>query len=136
MTSEVYFTDMKSENAKNSMIWKLQKLYDETKFNEKLEVNEKIAIKTHFGERGNTAYIQPTYIRQIVDSIKEKRAKPFVTDTNTLYHAYRDNSIDHIETATRHGFTYSVINAPVIIADGLNGTNNIEIEINKTHSKK
>lgn len=131
MTSEVYFTDRVSERPMDSMIQKLQRLYEKTKFSEKIQENDKVAIKMHFGEIGNTSYIRPTYARQLVDSLKKNNVKPFLTDTNTLYHAQRNNSIDHLETATRHGFTYSVINAPVIISDGLTGNNEIEVSIDK-----
>lgn len=131
MISEVYYTDMCSDNPNDSMILKFKKLYERTQFSCLIKEDDQVAIKTHFGERGNTGYIQPTYIREIVDLLKEKKSKPFLTDTNTLYHAYRNNSIDHLETATRHGFAYSVVNAPIIIADGLNGNSDIEVEINK-----
>lgn len=130
MISEVYFTNMTSDNPKDSLFLKLQRLYERTGFSGIIGENDKVAIKTHFGEIGNTAYIQPQYARKIVDLLKKVNAKPFLTDTNTLYHKHRDNSIDHLETATKHGFTYSVINAPVIIADGLNGTSDVDVEIN------
>lgn len=131
MISEVYFTNMTSNNPKDSLLLKLERLYERTGFSFLISENDKVAIKTHFGEIGNTGYIQPQYARKIVDALKKLNSKPFLTDTNTLYHAKRDNSVDHLETATKHGFTYSVINAPVIIADGLTGCSDVEVEINK-----
>lgn len=131
MISEVYFTNMTSNNPNDSLLLKLERLYERTGFSFLISENDKVAIKTHFGEIGNTGYIQPQYARKIVDALKKLNSKPFLTDTNTLYHAKRDNSVDHLETATKHGFTYSVINAPVIIADGLTGCSDVEVEINK-----
>lgn len=131
MKSKVFFTRFNCQKTKDNKINKLHRLFDESDFIENLESNDKIAIKTHFGELGNTAHISPIFAREIVDMLKKEDVKVFLTDTNTLYHYHRTNSVDHIETATKHGFAYSVINAPVIIADGLNGNNEVEVEIDK-----
>ena len=65
--------------------------------------------------------------------MKQNGAKPFVTDTNTLYFGHRHNSVDHLQTAIQHGFNYAVLDAPVIIADGILGNNEQKIEINQKH---
>jgi hypothetical protein len=71
----------------------------------------------------------------VVDKVRAYGGKPFVTDSNTLYHGSRSNAADHIETAILHGFDYSVVGAPVIIADGLKGGNKKSVEIQKKHFK-
>jgi uncharacterized Fe-S center protein len=53
-----------------------------------------------------------------------------MTDANTLYRGSRANAVDHIITAIKHGFVYEVVGAPVIIADGLKGVDDVEVEIN------
>lgn len=131
MTSKVFFTNMDCQKANDNRINKLHRLLEESQFIENLDENDKVAIKTHFGELGNTAFIRPQYAREIVDMLKQSKTKPFLTDTNTLYHYHRTNSVDHLETATRHGFTYSVLNCPVIIADGLNGNNEYDVKIDE-----
>jgi uncharacterized Fe-S center protein len=45
--------------------------------------------------------------------------KPFLTDSNTYYHAQRSNAYDHAITALTNGFNL----APFINADGLKGEN-------------
>ena len=91
------------------------------------------AIKLHFGERGNTAYIRPFYMGVLVDKIRERGGKPFLTDTNTLYHGMRMNGVDHLELAASHGFVYPVVRAPLVIADGIRSRNWVEEEVSLTH---
>jgi len=75
-------------------------------------------------------------VRQVVDKVKECGGLPFLTDTNTLYHGSRSNAVDHITTAVLHGFDYAVAGAPVIIADGLFGTNITWVTIKGKHFKR
>ena len=44
-----------------------------------------VAVKIHFGEPGNLAYLRPNYAARIVKMLKAKEAIPFLTDCNTLY---------------------------------------------------
>lgn len=91
------------------------------------------AIKVHFGERGNDAFVNALHVASIVSAVKRAGAKPFLTDTNTLYLGGRRNSPDHLETAAKHGFCYPVVDCPVIIADGLKGQNYKEVEVYGKH---
>lgn len=136
MKSKVYFASVHSHGKQESLLTKLQKLYDKAGFGDMVSKDDIVAIKMHFGEKGNTAYIRPTFVRQIVDKIKEKGGKPFLTDTNTLYNGSRANGVDHYETAIYNGFSYAVVNAPIIIADGIFSKNSVEVEINKKHFSK
>jgi hypothetical protein len=95
-----------------------------------------VAIKLHFGEKGNLAYIRPNFIRQIVDRIKQLGAFPFLTDANTLYSGTRSDSVSHLITAIENGFAYAVVNAPLIIADGLRGGTSKLIKIDREIIKK
>ncbi len=94
------------------------------------------AVKVHFGEQGNKTHVPPDFTRQVVSLIKEKGAKAFVTDTNALYKGMRHDSVDHLETASLHGFTHDLLGAPVIIADGLHGHNSGKVKIDKKHFKE
>jgi uncharacterized Fe-S center protein len=90
--------------------------------------DELVAIKLHFGERGNTGFVRPIYIRRIVEAIREAGGKPFLTDANTLYRGERSNAVDHLNIAVQNGFSYACVNAPILIADGLNGKDYVEVE--------
>jgi uncharacterized Fe-S center protein len=90
-----------------------------------------VAIKLHFGEKGNTAFIRPIFIRTIVERIKQLGASPFLTDSNTLYAGTRGNSVSHLKTAIENGFAYSVVDAPIIIADGMRGASYETVRIDR-----
>ncbi len=92
-----------------------------------------VAIKLHFGEFGNLAYIRHNYVAELVRLLKEMGGKPFLTDTNTLYKGSRSNAIDHLETAFKNGFNPITVGCNVIIADGLWGFDHRKIEINLKH---
>lgn len=136
MGSKVYFANLRARSHNESKMVKVQRLFDRAGFGNLLSKNDLTAIKIHFGEKGNDSYINPVFVRQVVDKIKTIGAKPFVTDTNTLYSGSRSNAVDHMVTAIEHGFNYSVIGAPIMIADGLISKNSIEVEINKKHFNK
>ena len=85
------------------------------------------AIKIHFGEPGNLAYIRPNYAARIVDVIRSLGGKPFLTDANTLYTGGRSNAVDHLNAANENGFNRIAAHADVIIADGLKGTDYKEV---------
>lgn len=86
-----------------------------------------VAVKVHFGEMGNTAFIRPIFLRPILEVLNRNECKPFLTDTNTLYVGMRTNSVDHIHNANLNGFNYSTLQTPVIIADGMRGENSVAI---------
>jgi uncharacterized protein len=133
MKSEVYFTNVRSRSEKDNKISKIKRLFDAAGFEKSVGQDDLTAIKVHFGERGTDAFINPVFVRQVVDKVKALGARPFVTDTNTLYGGGRSNSADHIVTAIEHGFDYSVLGAPVIIADGLCSQNFSQVGIEGKH---
>ncbi|MDO9026719.1 MAG: DUF362 domain-containing protein [bacterium] len=135
MSSKVYFSDF-SESSQRNIYAKLSDIIDKMPLSKVVAKDELVAVKVHFGERGNTAFVQPHFVRAVVDKIKALGAKPFVTDANTLYVGSRSNSVDHLETAHQHGFTYSSLGCPVMIADGLRGGAYVEVEVKGTHLKK
>ena len=133
MSSKVYFMNLKSENKKTSLPSKLKVLYDTVNAKAVLTEKDNTAIKLHFGEKGNLAYIHPVLVRAIVDKTRESNVQPFLTDTNTLYTGSRTNSVVHLQTAIENGFSYATIGAPIIIADGLYSKNSIDVPIDLKH---
>src|SRR4030043_1931953 len=120
MKSPVFFSDLKVESGK-TLLNKLDILLDCADLKEKIREKDFVAIKLHFGEKGNTAYIRPIFLRKVVDRVKQYKGKPFLTDTNTLYVGTRSEAVSHLTTAFENGFTDSVVNAPILIGDGLRG---------------
>lgn len=135
MASKVFFTDM-TTNPNMNLLQKLELLLKKVQLENIVKEGDFVAIKLHFGEYGNLAFVRPQYVRVIVDYIKRCGGKPFLTDANTLYVGHRSNAVDHIVNAILNGFTYEVVGAPVIVADGLKGTDEVEIEVNGNYVKK
>ena len=134
--SRVYLVSQKARKGSDSMLKKLGRLFDAAGFPGCIAKNDFVAVKMHFGEPGNTGFVQPIYLRAIVDSIKAAGGRPFLTDANTMYVGQRANAYDHLNTAYRHGFLPSVVDAPVVIADGLTGREFVEVPVNLKHFKK
>ena len=83
----------------------------------------------HFGELGNLGYLRPNYAKAVADVVKELGGIPFLTDCNTLYPGSRKNAIEHMYCAWENGFTPLTVGCPVIIGDGLKGTDDIEVPV-------
>ena len=130
--SDVYFTDMRTAHG-SSLLDKLGVLIDRAGFG-LLDLEGKFsAIKIHFGEPGNLSYLRPNYVSVVSDIIRRKKGIPFLSDANTLYVGERANAVEHLSAAEKNGFVPAVTGCPVIIADGLRGTDYREVEISLTH---
>ncbi len=72
------------------------------------KVQGKVAIKIHFGEKGNKNYIQPSLIKELVTELEAT-----LIETNVLYVSPRRYTDSHITLAKEHGFDF----APIDIVD-------------------
>lgn len=133
--SIVWFTDL-SASPEMNLLQKLRVLLEEAGLPRIFKAGQLVAIKLHFGELGNLAYLRPNYVRVAVEELKKLGAKPFLTDANTLYTGTRSNAVDHLLTAYQNGFVLEVVGAPVIIADGLRGTDEVEIPVDGVYVKR
>jgi uncharacterized Fe-S center protein len=126
--ANVYWTDLRCKNG-DSRLAKLERLIKQAGI-EKIDLDGKfVAIKIHFGEPGNLAFLRPNYAATVAKTIKEAGGKPFLTDCNTLYVGGRKNALDHIDSAYRNGYTPYSTGCQVIIADGLKGTDEALIPV-------
>lgn len=128
MASKVYFTDMRALPGTN-LQKKLEKLMRRAGI-ETIDFQDKFAaIKIHFGEPGNLSYLRPNFAKTVADVVKSLGGKPFLTDGNTLYVGRRKNALDHLEAAYENGFSPFSTGCHVIIADGLKGTDEVEVPV-------
>ena len=128
--SKVYFSDFHTKAFGDGLPVKLQKLIKKAGIGD-LDLDGKfVAIKMHFGEYGNVSFLRPNYARAVADTVKEFGGRPFLTDCNTMYPGSRKNAIEHLECAWLNGFTPYTVGCPVIIADGLKGTDDIAVPVN------
>lgn len=133
--AKVYFADMRA-GQNNSLLDKVEKLFKVSGMGDFIAPGNLVALKIHFGERGNTGYIRPQYIRRLVNNVKGLGGRAFLTDANTLYVGSRANAVEHLMTAIENGFAYSVVDAPLVIADGLNGKDYVSVPVNLKHFKE
>ena len=126
--SVVHFADFRCSDAENLQA-KFARLL-KTAGLAKLDLADKfVAIKMHFGESGCLAYLRPNWARTLVDFIKAEGGRPFLTDANTLYVGRRKDALEHLELAWENGFTPLAVGCPVIIADGLRGTDDVAVAL-------
>lgn len=132
--SKVFFTNLRVKPSAN-LLRKFDNLVRRAGI-ETIDFTRKLtAIKIHFGEPGNLAYLRPNFTRQLVSLLRQKEAIPFLTDCNTLYYGRRSNAPDHLEAAFENGYNPLATNCQVIIGDGLKGIDYREIELNMEFCK-
>ena len=126
--AQVFYATLDSGHSR-SPLDKISRLLRKCDLPQLYHKDELVAVKIHMGELGNTAFLRPVYLRPVLDALREVEAKPFLTDTNTLYTGMRWNSVDHLHNAALNGFNYSTLQVPVIIADGLRGENTVAVPV-------
>jgi len=127
--AKVYFSDFRTEPFGDGLPAKLKKLIKKAGISQ-IDMDGKfVAIKMHFGELGNISYLRPNYARAVADVVKELGGKPFLTDCNTMYPGKRKNALEHLECAWENGFTPLTVGCPILIGDGLKGTDDIAVPV-------
>lgn len=126
--SKVYYTDFRAKLGEG-LPTKLKRLLNAAGI-EKIDMDNKfVAIKMHFGELGNLSFLRPNYAKAVADVVKELGGHPFLTDCNTLYPGSRKNALEHLYCAWENGFTPMTVGCPILIGDGLKGTDDVEVPV-------
>ena len=132
--SKVFFTNLHTTPSSN-LLDKMERLIKRAGI-ESIDFKDQfVAIKIHFGEPGNLAYLRPNYAARLATLLRSWGAKPFLTDCNTLYSGRRANAVDHLQSAMENGYNPISAQCQVIIADGLKGTEYREIPLNGEYCK-
>ena len=129
MASKVYFADFRCPSWRENLPQKLARLMMTAGFGDIDMDGKYVAIKMHFGEPGNMAYLRPNWAKTVADLVKSQGGKPFLTDCNTLYIGGRKNALDHMESAYVNGFTPYSTGCHIIIADGLKGNDEVAVPV-------
>ena len=116
-----------------------------------INAGDKVAVKVHVGEAYNTHYLRPDYVREVVDAIKSKGGIPTLIETQglgmnlnivelsenyTVNLGHRKNAQDHLKLAQLHGYTESIVGAPLKFIDGAEGLHGKTIKIDGIHFKE
>ena len=128
MASNVYFTDFRATYSEN-LLQKLARLIDTAGMGTLPMKNRYVAIKMHFGEPGNLAFLRPNYAKVVADYVRKHGGKPFLTDCNTLYVGGRKNALDHLDAAYENGFFPLSTGCQILIGDGLKGTDEVAVPV-------
>ena len=128
MASKVYFADLRADFHEN-LQQKLTRLMKTAGMGDIDFTDKYVAIKMHFGEPGNLAFLRPNWAKTVADFVKERGGKPFLTDCNTLYVGGRKNALDHLDSAMLNGFNPMTTGCQIIIADGLKGNDEVEVPV-------
>lgn len=129
MSEKVYFIKLQDGASSQAQVDALEKLYAAGGFDKIVAKRDFVAVKMHVGEKNNTTHIRPELIKAVVDHAKAAGGQPFLTETSTLYKGERENAVKHIMHAHRHGFGIDRVGAPFIMADGLTGNTEYEVQI-------
>lgn len=132
--SKVFFTNLHTTPSSN-LLDKMERLIKRAGIETINFKDQFVAIKIHFGEPGNLAYLRPNYAARLANLLRSWGAKPFLTDCNTLYSGRRANAVDHLQSAMENGYNPISAQCQVIIADGLKGTEYREIPLNGEYCK-
>jgi uncharacterized Fe-S center protein len=127
--SKIFFTDMRC-GVGESLLTKLDRLIVKAGIGE-IDFKQKyVAIKIHFGEPGNLAFLRPNFAKTVADRIKALGGHPFLTDCNTLYVGRRNNALVHLDAAMENGYFPPATGVQNIIADGIRGTDDVDVPVN------
>ena len=129
MASKVYFADFRAPSWRENLPQKFARLIMSAGFDDIDMEGKYVAIKMHFGEPGNLAYLRPNWAKVVVQLVKDKGGKPYLTDCNTLYVGGRKNALDHIESAYQNGFNPYNTGCHILIADGLRGNDEVLVPV-------
>ena len=130
MKSPVFFIAAGRTEGPEAVSGKIDKLYLALGLNERIQSEDFVALKIHFGEKGNAGYIKPPWLEKMIYRLRQRTRRAYFTDTNTLYVGQRSNAVDYTRLAGDHGFLLEKTGLPVIIADGLIGEDDEEVPIN------
>ena len=123
----------KTDNTEQGRLLSLGSLLSE--LSPPFTAGDLVGVKLHWGEQGNNSYLEPVYTREIVQWLISLGAKPFIFDTSVLYSGGRRTGRDSLETAAEHGFTQEYLGCPVVIADGMDGMDVIDVPAFYKHFK-
>jgi uncharacterized protein len=128
MASTVYFADLRT-GSKENLFDKISRLMQQSGIDTCIVPGDLVAVKVHFGERGNHSFIRPVFLRRVVEELRKRGSLPFLTDSSTLYPGERKEAVSALRCAIENGFAYAVVDAPLIMLDGLRGHTAVQVPV-------
>jgi uncharacterized Fe-S center protein len=135
MASKVVFAPFEDGAPEDVVREKIIHAFEAADLASAVPADRPVAVKTHFGERGNNTYIPPSCVRAVVELVRRAGGKPCLVETSTLYRGQRHNAVDHFNLAVAHGFGPEQMGCPLIFLDGLLGHLHVEVEVGLKHCR-
>ena len=136
MSSKVYFIRVEDGASPEVLAEKAAMLYEKAGYASQLDAGKLVGIKQHFGEKGGNGWLRPPIAKRFVDLVKGADAKPFLTETCTLYKGNRGTAVDYLNLCYDHGFTHETVGCPILMADGLIGAAQVMVDIDAKHYQR
>ena len=135
MPSQVYIARLTNSESDQTICKKVRDMFRAAEMSAVVPAGKQVAIKTHFGERGNESYIPAKFFMPLIEEIRDAGGTPFFIETSTLYRGQRSNAVDHFQLAEEHGFGSKDTGCPLVFVDGLRGNYHVEVEVGLKHFK-
>ncbi len=133
MSARVFYLPFGDDVSDEAVAAAASRVFQEATFGSRLVRGRPVAVKTHFGERGNDSYLPPTVVRAVVDEVRSAGGEPCLVETSTLYRGRRSNAVDHFNLALAHGFGPERMGCPLLFLDGLRGNLHVEQRVELKH---
>ncbi len=133
LPSSVFYAPFQESQTEEAICEKARRLFREGGLGQTVKPEEFTAVKTHFGEEGNTSYLPPALVRAVIEEVRRVGGRPCLVETSTLYRGERSNAYDHFSLACRHGFGPEEMGCPLLLLDGLKGNFHVEREVGLKH---
>ncbi|MEN8222337.1 MAG: DUF362 domain-containing protein [Acidobacteriota bacterium] len=136
MSEKVYFLETADKENISEVTRRLEQFLKKSELLTFIKNRDFVAVKTHFGEKKINGFIRPEFMGMLNKLVRERGGNSFLTETSTLYRGDRSNAVDHIRLASDHGFTVEKTGMPVVMADGLYGGEEVEVDVKGEIYKK
>jgi len=122
--SKLYFASARNTKwlYQDSLPGKFEQMLKGFDFEDVIDKDEWVAVKVHWGSEGAFRPIRATFIRKTVDRIRAAGGDPFIAET------VRIPGLDYLRVANYNGISQETCGAPLVLADGLFGADNILVE--------
>jgi uncharacterized protein len=117
VAADVWFTPFESAGEPDALNLRLREMLEDSGFVDRLSPGNRVALKIHPGEKNNITYVRPSLVRSVADTIAAAGARPFVTESTTLYCRQRFTAEELLATAAFNGFSGETMGCPFMVAD-------------------
>ena len=119
--SIVYFASARAKffDYDYGFLGKFEEILTRVNLKDYVDKGDYVPIKMHLGSQGAYRVVRPSFIRKLVDSLKNVGGEPFVTDT------VRIPGLEYLRVASANGINELSTGVPVIMADGVFGRDSV-----------